>query len=108
MGGTVRTSPDRNVGHFLQWSAMLKAHALGLRVYDFTPGGPPTVQLFKLGFQGQRIEFHPPHYYVLGRWRFLLFRRFWPFLKRNRATVARLLESLRHRRAPHTPATAGG
>jgi hypothetical protein len=97
MGGTVRTSPDRNVGHFLQWSAMLKAHALGLRGYDFTPGGPPSVQFFKTGFQAERLEFHPPHYYVLCQWRFSLFRRLWPFMKRNRGEVARLLEALRRR-----------
>jgi hypothetical protein len=98
MGGTIRTSPDKRVGHFLHWSAMQKARSLGMSRYDLASGGSPGVLRFKMGFRPERVDLEEPQYYVLRPVRSWLFRQLWPLAKRNKARVARLMEIFgRHR-----------
>jgi hypothetical protein len=79
MGGTLGAKPDRRVGHFLHWNAMLKAHAMGLHRYD--------------------MSFDQPHYYALGFRGLRAFRHLWPHVKRHKALVARLLHAFQGGRA---------
>jgi hypothetical protein len=95
MGGTVRTTPDRLVGHFLHWNALLKARSLGLQRYDMSSGGSPGVMRFKMSFRPVHIELEEAHYYNLGAWRFSAFRRLWPVARRNKAVIAKLLQVAR-------------
>ncbi|MEZ4699365.1 MAG: GNAT family N-acetyltransferase [Rhodothermales bacterium] len=94
MGGTVRTEPDYKVGHFLHWNAIQRAHAMGLRGYDFTSGGSPGVMRFKLGFSPTHVPFVEPDYVVLSPVRFAVFSRVYPFLQRHKSSVARVASRL--------------
>jgi len=91
MGGTRRDDPKLNAGHFLHWSAILRAKELGLLGYDFTSGGPPGVLQFKMGFRPQVISFISPEYYVLSRWRSAAFFAVTPWLRKHKQLVSRVL-----------------
>src|SRR3569623_754588 len=101
MGGTVRMKPDLNVGYLLQWTAMTKAHLLGLGGYDLTSGGTAAVGSFKRSFNPTHVKLAGPRYEVLSPLRFQLLKRAYPFLRRNKASVGAALSKfnrLLHRR----------
>ena len=89
MGGTVRTEKDYLVGHFIQWQAMKKAHAMGFRGYDLTSMGNSGIRNFKMGFSPTHIQFASPHYFILSRLRFSAFMKVYPALRKFKSTFAR-------------------
>ena len=97
MGGTIRTERDYLAGHFLHWHVIRTARKLGLEAYDFTSLGSPGVLRFKQGFNPELIEFGPSHYVVLSPIKFRLFQRIVPWLKKNKATVAKFAHRLTRR-----------
>jgi hypothetical protein len=59
-----------NVGHILQWKALLWAKSHGCTEYDFggyTPGATSGPAWFKAGFGGAVVHFIPPHRRVIRR-----------------------------------------
>jgi hypothetical protein len=59
-----------NVGHILQWRALLWAKSHGCREYDFggyTPGATSGPAWFKAGFGGTVVHFVRPHRKVIRR-----------------------------------------
>jgi hypothetical protein len=59
-----------NVGHILQWKALLWAKTHGCNEYDFggyTPGATSGPAWFKAGFGGTVVRFVPPHRRVIRR-----------------------------------------
>lgn len=59
-----------NVGHVLQWNALLWAKSHGCSEYDFggyTPGATTGPAWFKAGFGGCVVRFVPPHRKVIRR-----------------------------------------
>jgi Acetyltransferase (GNAT) domain len=59
-----------NVGHLLQWKALLWARSHGCDEYDFggyTPGAKSGPAWFKAGFGGTLVRFVPPHRKVFQR-----------------------------------------
>jgi Acetyltransferase (GNAT) domain len=85
-----------NVGHILQWRALLWAKSHGCTEYDFggyTPGATSGPAWFKAGFGGRVVHFVPPHRRVIRRGYYrtfaLVFRmREWtrrPWVVRKRA-----------------------
>ena len=59
-----------NVGHILQWRALLWAKSYGCREYDFggyTPGATSGPAWFKAGFGGTEVRFVRPHRKVIRR-----------------------------------------
>ena len=59
-----------NVGHILQWRALLWAKSHGCREYDFggyTPGATSGPAWFKAGFGGTAVRFVRPHRKVIRR-----------------------------------------
>ncbi|MGB7600050.1 MAG: GNAT family N-acetyltransferase [Candidatus Sulfotelmatobacter sp.] len=59
-----------NVGHILQWKALLWAKSHGCREYDFggyTPGATSGPAWFKAGFGGTVVRFVRPHRKVIRR-----------------------------------------
>lgn len=91
MGGSVRLHRNVPVGAALHWNSIRFAIAADLLGYDFGARGPAGVREFKEGFGPQLIEFEAPRYYVLAPVRFQLFTRVYPWLRRHKSTVARLL-----------------
>ncbi|TMC55091.1 MAG: GNAT family N-acetyltransferase [Chloroflexi bacterium] len=91
LGGTVRDGGDLKIGHFLHWMAMRKARELDLLGYDLTSGGSAGVMRFKMGFRPEHIAFVSPRYYVFSRWRFELFTRCYPWLRKHKLLVSRVL-----------------
>ena len=89
MGGTVRTEKDYKVGDFMQWQAMKKAYAMGLRGYDLTSWGSPGVMEFKKGFCPIHVQFASPHYFILSPLRFSAFMKVYPALRKYKSTFAR-------------------
>ena len=66
-----------NVGHILQWKALLWAKSHGCNEYDFggyTPGATSGPAWFKAGFGGSVVRFVPPHRRVLRRGYFRVFK----------------------------------
>lgn len=92
MGGVKRLERDLLVGHFLQWHVIKKAKELGLYAYDFTSAGTPGVKRFKEGFRPTLITLDSPRYVVLSRWKFELFHKLFPWMKRNKAKLARIIK----------------
>ncbi|MBN1458140.1 MAG: GNAT family N-acetyltransferase [Armatimonadetes bacterium] len=90
MGGTKRTAGNLKVGHFAHWSAIMKAHELGLLGYDFTSPGTPGVDRFKMGFNPVVIRFVPPQQIVFRRWYYHLWERLLPFAERHKRALASL------------------
>lgn len=65
-----------NVGHILQWKALLWAKSRGCTEYDFggyTPGATSGPAWFKAGFGGRVVSFVPPHRMVFRRGYYRLF-----------------------------------
>jgi lipid II:glycine glycyltransferase (peptidoglycan interpeptide bridge formation enzyme) len=59
-----------NVGHILQWRALLWAKSHGCREYDFggyTPGATSGPAWFKAGFGGTVVRFVRPHRKAMRR-----------------------------------------
>ncbi|MGA7376665.1 MAG: peptidoglycan bridge formation glycyltransferase FemA/FemB family protein, partial [Candidatus Sulfotelmatobacter sp.] len=59
-----------NVGHILQWRALMWAKSHGCREYDFggyTPGATSGPAWFKAGFGGTVVRFVRPHRKVIRR-----------------------------------------
>ncbi|WP_457602614.1 GNAT family N-acetyltransferase [Nitratifractor sp.] len=92
MGGVKRLKKDLHIGYFLQWNTMKKAKQLGLCAYDFTSIGTPSIKYFKEGFHPTLINLSPPRYIVLSSWKFELFHKLFPLMKRNKAKLARILK----------------
>jgi len=68
--GAVDKQEHFNVGHILQWKAVLWAKSHGCSQYDFggyTPGATSGPAWFKAGFGGEVVRFVPPHRRVLRR-----------------------------------------
>ncbi len=66
-----------NVGHILQWKALLWAKSHGCTEYDFggyTPGATSGPAWFKAGFGAAVVHFVPPHRKVIRRARYRLFK----------------------------------
>ncbi len=66
-----------NVGHILQWRALLWAKSHGCSEYDFggyTPGATSGPAWFKAGFGGTAVRFVPPHRRVIRRGCYRLFK----------------------------------
>jgi len=91
LGGTARDGGDLKIGHFLHWMAMKKARELNLLGYDLTSGGSAGVMRFKMGFRPEHIRFVSPRYYILSRWRYQLFVRSYPWLRRHKQVVSKIL-----------------
>lgn len=89
MGGTVRTDKDYNVGAFLHWQVMKTARAMGLRGYDLTSTGTSGVSQFKMGFRPTHIKFASPQHFILAHWRFAVFMKVYPALKKYKRTFSR-------------------
>jgi hypothetical protein len=100
MGGTSRINPHLNVGRFLQWAAMNRAHALGARAYDFTTKGSPTVYQFKMGFRPTVVPLVPPVTFTFGRLRAGLIHGLSGVAHRNRSRMARVLSRIRRTARP--------
>lgn len=93
MGGTVRTDKDYNVGAFLHWQVMKTARAMGLRGYDLTSWGSSGVAQFKMGFRPTHVKFANPKHFILSHWRFAVFMKVYPALKKHKHTFSRYAKS---------------
>jgi len=91
MGATRRIEKDYKIGHFLHWSIIKKAKALGLKRYDFSSTGSPGVYKFKLGFKPTQYIFNTPYYYVLSKGKFKVFQHLFPILKQHKKNLAKLI-----------------
>jgi len=83
-----------NVGHILQWKALLWAKSHGCVEYDFggyTPGAVSGPAWFKAGFGGEIVRFVPPHRKVIrpGSYRIFNFLSQMRKLNRSSPSVAR-------------------
>jgi peptidoglycan pentaglycine glycine transferase (the first glycine) len=83
-----------NVGHILQWKALLWAKSHGCVEYDFggyTPGATSGPAWFKAGFGGTVVRFIPPHRKVIrpGPYRIFNFLSQMRKLSRGLPSVAR-------------------
>jgi len=83
-----------NVGHILQWKALLWAKSHGCAEYDFggyTPGATSGPAWFKAGFGGTLVRFVSPHRKVIrpGSYRFFDFLSKIRKLSRSSPSVAR-------------------
>jgi Acetyltransferase (GNAT) domain len=66
--GASQKQKDFNVGHILQWNALLWAKSHRCTEYDFggyTPGATSGPAWFKQGFGGTPVDFVPPHRGIL-------------------------------------------
>lgn len=97
MGGTVRTEHDYKVGDFITWQVMKKARSLGLRGFDMTSWGSPSVASFKKGFNPTHIPFVEPYYFVLSRPWFSIFTKIYSVLRKHKKTIARSAKLLTRR-----------
>jgi hypothetical protein len=68
--GAAEKHENFNVGHILQWRALLWAKSHGCNEYDFggyTPGATSGPAWFKAGFGGSVVHFVRPHRMVIRR-----------------------------------------
>ncbi|MGB8985904.1 MAG: GNAT family N-acetyltransferase [Candidatus Sulfotelmatobacter sp.] len=68
--GAAEKHEQFNVGHILQWRALLWAKSHGCREYDFggyTPGATSGPAWFKAGFGGTVVRFVRPHRKIIRR-----------------------------------------
>ncbi len=95
MGGTMRMEKDLKAGHFIHWQAILYAMRNGFLGYDFSSGGSPGVMRFKHGFNPEHIQFADPYVFIFSPGKYLLFRKIWPLVQKNKETVSSILKLFR-------------
>ncbi len=81
-----------NVGHILQWNALLWAKSHGCVEYDFggyTPGATSGPAWFKAGFGAAIVRFVPAHRKVLRRGCYRLFKLAFQMRKLSKASSGR-------------------
>jgi peptidoglycan pentaglycine glycine transferase (the first glycine) len=68
--GAAENPEHFNVGHVLQWKALLWAKSHGCKEYDFggyVPGATSGPAWFKAGFGGRVVQFVPPRRKIIRR-----------------------------------------
>ncbi|WP_111672155.1 lipid II:glycine glycyltransferase FemX [Algoriphagus litoralis] len=95
MGGVERAQKDLKVGHLLQWTCILEAAKLGYSQYNISVGGSDGVVRFKSSFYPQQVSSAGPYSLPLSKWKYASFKLAYPFLEKNKKTVAKFLKLLR-------------
>jgi lipid II:glycine glycyltransferase (peptidoglycan interpeptide bridge formation enzyme) len=95
MAGTDRSAGAQlQVGWFTNWMAMRKAYERGLSGYDFTSVGAGGVNKFKMGFRPEVVAFVPAQELVFQRFRYGLWVRLMPSVRRHRRKLATITRRL--------------
>ena len=90
-GGVLKEFQSLNVSVFMHAKIIEMSIATKLQSYDISVGGSKGVVQFKAGFGSQLYEFIPTRYFVLNSFRFSLYQKFFPFLQKNKAVIAKWL-----------------
>ena len=94
-GGTLRTSEDLKVGHFLHNEMINYSINKGYEFYDISVGGSEGVTRFKKGFNGHHIEFIEARHWVLNNFKFDVFIRLNKIISKNKSLFSRVIKIFR-------------
>jgi lipid II:glycine glycyltransferase (peptidoglycan interpeptide bridge formation enzyme) len=90
-GGVLKEFQSLNISHFMHAKIMEWSIQNNMKCYDISVGGSKGVIQFKAGFGSQLYDFIPTRYFVLNSFRFNLYQKIVPFLKNNKAFIAKCL-----------------